>query len=294
MTRRPLARLRAQGRGRRYGIVRGLLELTARWVYRGAWPARAWALVPGRTRVTRLDHELAILPPGAPPLRIGYASDLHIGPTTPPALLANAAKLLREARLDVLLLGGDYVYLDATEAVGATLAEWVGSIPARRKFAVLGNHDLWTHHHVLEAALAAGGAEVLLNSAARIAHPGGDVAVLGIDDPWTGTPDVDAALAAAGDAPVRLTLVHSPKAAAWVAGRVHAVVCGHTHGGHIAYPTGSPVIAPGRSARRWPHGRHDVDGTTLIVSRGIGGVEVPVRTWAPPDVLVIELVARAS
>ena len=46
------------------------------------------------------------------------------------------------------------------------------------------------------------------------------------------------------------------------------------------------------------HGRHalaDVSdhrgggGGTLIVSRGIGGIEVPVRSFADPDILVVTL-----
>ena len=35
-----------------------------------------------------------------------------------------------------------------------------------------------------------------------------------------------------------------------------------------------------------------VDGTTLIVSRGLGGIEVPFRAFAPPDVLIVDLQRR--
>lgn len=38
------------------------------------------------------------------------------------------------------------------------------------------------------------------------------------------------------------------------------------------------------------HGRYDVgNGRTLIVSRGVGSTEVALRTFADPDILVVEL-----
>ena len=35
-----------------------------------------------------------------------------------------------------------------------------------------------------------------------------------------------------------------------------------------------------------PSGRHQLNGLTLFVSRGVGGSLVPIRTYAPPDVVV--------
>ena len=142
----------ARGRGRNYSRARGAVESCLRVVYRGGWPARVWGAVPGRCRVRIARVALPLRPAGAAPLRLGFASDLHIGPTTPPALLDAAFDALARARLDVLLLGGDYVFLDADDAVASRLAALVTRVPARRKLAVLGNHDLWTNHGVLERA----------------------------------------------------------------------------------------------------------------------------------------------
>ena len=35
--------------------------------------------------------------------------------------------------------------------------------------------------------------------------------------------------------------------------------------------------------------RHDVDGLTVFVSRGVGGSLVPMRTYAPPDVALFTI-----
>src|ERR1700741_2342138 len=101
-----LLRLGSEGRGGHYHPVRGLIESSLRIAYRGDWPARLWELYPRSCRVECVRHGLSILPPSAAPLRIGFASDLHIGPTTPIRLVESAVERLARAELDVLLLGG--------------------------------------------------------------------------------------------------------------------------------------------------------------------------------------------
>jgi hypothetical protein len=290
-----LPHLRAEGRGRNYSLVRGLSELALRAAYRRDWPARAWSAVPFKAAVQRIEHTAFAQRPLSAPLRVAFASDLHLGPTTPAAVLDEAFAILRDAAPDLLVLGGDYVFLDATPARARELAARVAAVPARAKIAVLGNHDLWTHHHLLEAALADAGARVLVNDAVRLPPPHDDIAVLGLDDPWTGRPDGLRAARAAGDAPVRIAVSHAPDGLPFVRGLgVSLLLAGHTHGGQIALPGPRPLIVPGPLGRRWPFGLHRIDAElTLFVSRGVGATELPIRTFAPPDVAVITLRGRA-
>jgi predicted MPP superfamily phosphohydrolase len=276
--------------------VRGLIESFMRVAYRGDWPAKLWALYPAAQRVTCVRHRLAILPSHAPPLRVGFISDIHIGPTTPPRLLEAAFAQLASEALDVLLLGGDYVFLDATEQKAATLAALVSAVPAARKFAVLGNHDLWTTHACLEAALGRAGVELLDNRSVLLPAPHAAVAVIGLDDPWTGTVDAVRAVQGSEAARAVLVLCHSPDglpaALAAVSGLPAApiglYVCGHTHGGQIAAPWG-PIVIPGRVGKEFPHGFHHLPPLYFHVSRGVGATELPMRTYATPEVAVFEL-----
>lgn len=286
------ALLRAPGRGRNYTPLRAAAELVMRAAYQGNWPARAWDLVPGRALVERLDHAICLDParPRRAPLRVAFASDLHLGPTTPASVLDRAFDLLREAAPDVLVLGGDYVFLDATAAIARELRSRVLSVPAPIKLAVMGNHDLWTHHGLIEDALAEAGARVLINDAVRLPPPFDDVAVLGLDDPWTGRPDGDRAVAACGDAAVRIGVSHSPDGLPFVRGRgVSLLLTGHTHGGQIALPGPRPIIVPGPLGKRWPFGLHREGALTLFVSRGVGTTELPIRTFATPDIAVFTI-----
>lgn len=284
--------LRAAGRGRHYSPLRGISEAALGAAYRAGWPARLWGRLPAAARVARVEHEIALSADRAlrAPLRVAFASDLHIGPTTSARTLDRAFELLREAAPDVLVLGGDYVFLEATRAVADELAARVAEVPARVKVAVLGNHDLWTHHGRLESALARAGAAVLVNDALRLPPPHEDVAVLGLDDPWTGRPDARRALAAAGGAPARIAVCHSPDGLPFVAEcGVSLLLAGHTHGGQIALPGPRPIVVPGPLGKRFPFGLHRAGDVTLFVSRGVGATEVPVRLHAPPDVAVLTL-----
>ena len=274
------------------------LEKGLSWLYSGSWPATLWALVPGATRVTLLRHDVSApgRAAGRPPLKVAFASDLHLGPTTPRALLDNAFALLREAEPDVLALGGDYVFLGATKQRVEELKARVLGVNARTKVAVLGNHDFWARPERLEDALAQAGVHVLVDESLRLPAPHDDVALVGLDDPLTRMgvsdslareADLARAMDEVRDVPVKIALCHSPDGFRSVRGKGIALyLCGHTHGGHIALPGYRPIVMPSRYGRLWPWGRHEVDGTSLFVSRGVGGSLVPVRTYAPPDVAV--------
>jgi hypothetical protein len=286
----------AVGRGANYSRKRGLMESLARAIYREGWAARLWGRLPGRVTVDLIEHRLAILPRAAGPgaaersLRIAFASDFHIGPLTSPALLDNAFALLTAARPDVLILGGDYVFLDATPKMVRELEERVAAVPATVKLAVLGNHDLWTRHDLIEGALQRAGARVLINQAAWLPAPFDDVAIIGLDDPFTGKPDPEPALRQSVGAALRLGVVHSPEGLPLLAGHgIGLMLCGHTHGGQIALPSG-PVVVHGRHGRRFPAGLFDVGDLRLFVSRGLGSVDLPFRLYARPDVSLFTLV----
>jgi uncharacterized protein len=285
-------------RARGYTRLRAFGETVLDLLYVGDWPAALWARFPGSCDVVTRFHELALLPPGSKPLRVGLITDIHIGPTTPLRLLECAFDLLAAAKLDMLLLGGDYVYLEATREKAKLLADLTGRVPAARKYAVMGNHDLWTAHKLLEEELTDRGVRVLCNENVTLSLGTTRIALLGLDDPWAGAPDLQAAIAGAEDAETVIVLCHAsdemPKVrkALEARGQRHQALylCGHTHGGHIATPWG-PIVVPGTLGRRYPHGLHDLAPLYLYVSRGVGGIELPIRTYAPPEVAIFDLTA---
>jgi predicted MPP superfamily phosphohydrolase len=282
-----MLKLKASGRGRHFSAARGVVEALQELAYARAWPARLWDRVPAATRVRQVRHGLD-LGRGRAALKLAFVSDLHIGPLTPPRLLDAAFAALAGFEPDVLLLGGDYVTYEVTRAKAERLTELVASVRAPVKLAVLGNHDLWTDHSVIERALEAGGARVLVNQSVTLEGAHDDVVVVGLDEPWSGAPDAGQAFAGAA-APVRVVLTHAPEGHPFVAGRGAALMlCGHTHGGQVALPSG-PVVVHGPLGRKYPSGLYDLDGLRLYVSRGLGNVDLPLRWNAPPEVALFAI-----
>ena len=155
---------------------------------------------------------------------------------------------MAEARPDVLVLGGDYVFLDVTPAMARELEERVAAVPARTKVAVLGNHDLWTDHTLIEEALDARGARVLVNDAVHLPAPHDHLASSAWMSPGPAAPTARAPSRRRRRARSRSRSRTRPRDSPSSRGAAPAcMLCGHTHGGQIALP-GAPDHRP-RPAR---------------------------------------------
>ena len=221
------------------------------------------------------------------PLRIAFASDFHAGPTTHARTITQACQVLRDLQPDLLLLGGDFVSYRASHI--EALAQQLGEVPAPcGRFAVLGNHDLWADDRPIVQHLRQAGIQVLVNQNVQLPQPYSHVWLCGLDDPSSGSPDAVAMFRGAGGC--RIVLMHSPQGIPLIEKHAYDLaVCGHTHGGQICLPNGRPIILPsGRYNRRYPSGHFQIGSQPhqrLFVSRGVGYGGLPVRLFAPPDVL---------
>jgi uncharacterized protein len=255
---------------------------------RGGWPVRLARAAGIRPSVSTIHYPVALSSgsPSIPPLRLAFVSDFHAGPTTDPTLLRAACAALRVAAPDVLLLGGDFVSFVPSEIEWlacelATIAAPFG------RYAVLGNHDWCTDPDLITRTLEDVGFRVLTNSNVRLDPPFHEVWVCGLDDHGYGQPNAAATFVGADG--VRILLMHAPSGLLDIAEeRFDLAFCGHTHGGQIALPDGTPIVVPhGRLSRRYSRGRFDFeDGRTLVVSVGLGCVVVPLRLFADPEIVL--------
>lgn len=243
----------------------------------------------GTVRVTRQVVDLGPARRLALPLRIGFASDFHAGPTTPSAVYDDILACVRAEAPDVLLLGGDYVSFCADNV--ARLETFLAGCRAPLGvYAVVGNHDIWNGRGVIEDTLRAAGVQVLVNRSVALPAPFGHVSVCGIDDPWLGRPSGPDTFAGAAD--VRIYLMHSPDGLRHVGDELFDVgFAGHTHGGQIARPDGVPLFRPkGPFSRLYCYGRFELpDHGPLLVSRGVGCSAIPLRVNADPELLICTL-----
>jgi uncharacterized protein len=262
-------------------------------IYRGAWPARLARIfgLHGRFGVSTYVLPVSATRRSAPPIRIGFASDLHAGPATYPRLVRDACSALRDAKPDLLLLGGDFVSFHARHV--DRLVSMLQAIDAPLgKYAVLGNHDLLADDKYIVERLGDAGVRVLVNENVRLPAPHDDVWICGLDNTEEGTPDGDAAFVGADG--IRLVLMHSPDGLRAVGDRSFAAAfCGHTHGGQFWIGDRALVSFSGPLSRKYLRGGvfhlGAGSGGVLLVSRGIGCGNLPMRKGADPEVHVCTL-----
>ena len=283
--------------------------------------AYCWWIEPARLAIT--DH--AVADPDQPlthPVRALLLTDWHLGRwSRPDVLKAKMHRLLRlhqSEPLDVILLGGDYIDIEAEY-----LAQLVPALEILRRmeipiFAVPGNHDYATYGGDITpviALLRGQGVKVLRNEAELLTTVRGQrLQVIGLDD-LQQSPEYfqENTYQAPADyrkvaskilwysqfdtldpQTPRLILSHNPDAVYLPGLKPMVVLSGHTHGGQLIlldwlsrplYRWLHPGLPPG-SAVTWA-GRREVNGRTLIVSRGIEGSALPIRLLRSPEAIVV-------
>lgn len=278
-------------RDRRVERSRRTLEFTIDALIRpGSWAAKlSYELgLQGRLRARTHRFDLGRQARDAvrPTLRVAFAADFHAGATTDERLLSDACRALAAFEPDLVLLGGDFVsvrasYIDRLAPLLAAIRTPLG------KLAVLGNHDLRADRATVLRGLGDADVRVLDNEPVRLPEPFDDVTICGVSDVLRGNPRPDLAMDSV--AGTRVVLMHSPEALSAIGDRAFDLaLCGHTHGGQVALPWGTPILMSGGSLnRRYASGLFELDdqpSRRLLVTNGVGCSTAPVRLFAAPEV----------
>lgn len=190
-------------------------------------------LEPNWPRVVRIK----VPGPVSEPLTILQLSDLHLEKDTPPRE-AWLAERLKELRPDLILLTGDIHQMENPD-VGVLRAKLGGITAPLGVFACSG------YDHVRVIQEAAPGIQWLENEAV-VLRRGEDVIGLAGLNAFGRRAAVYEAL---GEATFRIAMHHTPGLADEAASAgMHLYLCGHTHGGRCASPSGAPSSPTPRRA----------------------------------------------
>ena len=230
------------------------------------------------------------------PVRLALLTDLHscdYGEGQRELLEA-----VEEQDPDLVLLGGDIVD-DGPEIPEERALDTVEALAERwPTYYVTGNHEYRTGRaEEIKELIAGRGAVVLEGTCGLVTVGGQTLQICGVDDPAVGAAvwqrqleNVTAALE--GDV-CSILLSHRPERVEDYTGRgFDLVLSGHAHGGQWRIPVlGAGLIAPNQGLfPRYTGGTYDLEGTTLVVSRGLAreSTRIP-RLYNPPEVVIIEL-----
>ncbi|MDO4559327.1 MAG: metallophosphoesterase [bacterium] len=243
-------------------------------------------------QTTRITVATEKLPPGEERLRIVQLTDLHLGPYTGVALLAQILRRVREAGPDMMVVTGD-VADGRLEGRGREIAMFRRIRPRYGVYAVTGNHDYYDDIDKALEFMRAAGMRVLRTEAVCA----GGIVVVGVDDrdhlradKWglSRSETVIVNTKSRFRDKFILLLRHRPVVEIGTQGLFDLQLSGHTHGGQLFPLFSSRLLFRGRS-RGFKKLR---DGSMLYTSNGAGYVGPPVRLMAPPEIVVIDLVRK--
>lgn len=243
--------------------------------------------------------------------RIVQISDLHNA-----KFGKNNQKLvdrIRECAPDMIVLTGDLVDSNHTNVDRAVqfVDEIVKICPV---YYVTGNHEYWldtSEYEKLMDGLVSAGVVILDNQVVEISRGDAKFRLVGLDDRSLADGTLEALLSDesirnnqaeqkeetadnedSGEKELTVVLAHEPQYLARYAGTgVDLVLSGHAHGGQFRLPFVGGIVAPDQGfLPEYTAGEYYMNGTEMIVSRGLGNSVVPVRLFNYPEIVCVELV----
>ena len=230
------------------------------------------------------------------PIRLAVLSDYHGCDYGPDG--TDLVQAVSELQPDAILLVGDMFSADGDPEAELRMFRQLDSIAFT--YYVTGNHEYWEQDVPALLDLIKGtGVTVPDQSCVSLVVDGQRINLCGIPDPYAYV-DTQAALNRTVDdidhPAFTVLMAHRPELIEKYAatGSFDLVVSGHAHGGQVRIPgIVNGLFAPNQGwFPKYAGGRYDVDGTTLIVSRGLSTqrqMGVP-RVFNRPELVVVELV----
>ena len=224
--------------------------------------------------------------------RIVQISDLHNA-----KFGKNNQKLvdrIRECAPDMIVLTGDLVDSNHTNVDRAVqfVDEIVKICPV---YYVTGNHEYWlekSEYDELMDGLASVGVVILDNQVVEISRGDAKFRLVGLDDRSLADGTLEALLS--DEKELTVVLAHEPQYFARYAGTgVDLVLSGHAHGGQFRLPFVGGIVAPDQGfLPGYTAGEYYMNGTEMIVSRGLGNSVIPVRLFNSPEIVCVERVGK--
>lgn len=270
----------------------------------------------GTPRIEERVIPIPDLPSAFHGYRIGFLTDLHLGIWVPQLWVAEALEVLAHRGVDILVLGGDYIYINETKAwqaaglvrnsdynelsrKDASLAIYqdMGRLISRASFpdgilGVVGNHDHWNFYPLfLKTFRDFPSIRLLINQEHTVSRRDHNLHFFGVDDFLTGIPTRPPERKR-DTRNARVLVSHNPDYVAALLDQdpnsFDLALCGHTHGGQVALPVVGGVLIQIRD-NRFMSGLAEVGESHVYTSRGLGVVGLPFRVNCPAEITICEL-----
>lgn len=217
--------------------------------------------------------------------RVALLADLHANSPVEVAHAQNAIRLAIAEKPDVIALAGDFINFG-----GSQFLEYMRQSlePVREAgcpvFASLGNHDYsCLNVEGVAEVIQHSGATLLVNECRDVQG----VSIYGFDDAIAGNNEPEK-FREGNYSRSLLALLHEPDYVDSIPFDVSLQLSGHSHGGQICFPDGTPIHLP-QMANNYSKGFYPDARVPLYVTRGIGTVGPRLRLFCPPEISILSL-----
>ncbi|MCE5213883.1 MAG: metallophosphoesterase [Methanobacterium sp.] len=217
--------------------------------------------------------------------KIVFISDIHAGPLFSQQRVNDLVNQVNNLHPDLILLGGDYVSGE-DEYVNSTFESLSKLNATYGVYAVLGNSD---PQFTTWEALNNSPINDIGNMGTWIGDSQGEIRLGGIGA-GNDRQDYEDVTEDASSRDFVIMLSHDPDYFEEVdKSMVDLVLSGHTHGGQVTFFGLYAPYLPSKYGQKYRTGVIKEVNSTLIISNGIGTVNFPVRFFARPQIIVINL-----
>jgi uncharacterized protein len=226
------------------------------------------------------------IPPEFNGKKIVFLSDIHYGPFFDQVRVDNLVDQVNNLHPDLILLGGDYVD-GGSEFINPVFKSLSKLKAPLGVYAVLGNSD---PQYLTLKAIKTSGITYIGNKGVWIKENDAKIRIGGVGDFNNGNQIQRATTATVSPKDFVILLTHNPDYFPEVnKNKIDLVLSGHTHGGQVTFFGLWAPIVRSIYGQKYRTGIIKEANTTLIVSNGIGTSGLPLRLFARPQIIVLEL-----
>jgi predicted MPP superfamily phosphohydrolase len=258
----------------------------------GAGFSYALFVEPYRIQVARYTIAAANLPAAFDGAKIAFVCDTHYGNRSLYNHLERTVQLVQQQSPDLIILGGDYCDNENDEAIQYCFSIFRQFSAPLGVFGILGNHDFKRSETL--TAMRDVGIYPLVNRSVWLARNNSRILLGGLDDLWIGRPSFAPMQRRIRNSTFTIIASHNPDVADDLTNenknKIDLVLSGHSHGGQLTFfGLYAPISVVKRKYLTGLVKPFDNAKVQVIISNGVGTTSVPLRFFAPPQIVLTTL-----
>jgi len=255
-----------------------------------------WSLIEAQVyRVRKIKFKNNKIPNSFNKFKIIFISDIHYGRFFRSKRLINIVNRINKLEADIIIIGGDYLdisvkskknmykYLDKEFKILKKLEAKLDI------FTVLGNHDYFNGREYLLNEINSCSFKVLKNVKELINIGEDSIELIGVDDLLEGKPDINVFKENSDDFTIAIS--HNPD---FFSEHKNVInydlgLAGHTHGGQVTFFGAYAPYTSSKYGQKYLKKIVHEEGRDILLTNGIGNGMFPIRFFAIPDFVEINL-----